>query len=145
MSGTGILNEAEVRDLHDCSAALPAQHADGNPFRIPWELRAFALGVAGYEGGRYPWSAFQSALIQNTARADEEGRTEQYYARWIEAFEQVVLDQAGVTVDEVERRTATILATPRDATHQHAHPDPIAVAEGHSHDHGHGHDHGHAH
>ncbi|GAA3746903.1 nitrile hydratase accessory protein [Streptomyces tremellae] len=133
MSAPASFSESEVRDLHDCSAALPQQRPDENPFRIPWELRAFALGVAGHEGGHYPWSDFQSALIENTAHADAAGRAEQYYARWIEAFEQVILDRAGVSRAELDDRTATILATPRDATHQHAHPEPIAVADAHHH------------
>ncbi len=97
------------------------------PFRIPWEVRSFALGIAAYTDGRFAWPEFQAALTAKIAEAGPLRPTHEYYARWLEAFESLVLERVGIDAAEVDRRTAEVLATPRDATHQHAHHDPVAV------------------
>lgn len=107
---------------------------------MPWELRSFALGVASFERGTFEWPEFQGALIEAIDEAESGGQDEQYYARWIEAYEALVLERVGIHRAELDARTTEVLATPRDATHQHAHHGP--VAHDHGHEHGtHDHDH----
>jgi nitrile hydratase accessory protein len=145
------LGEDDVQRIYTRSAR-PAREGE-EAFRLPWELRSFALGVAYHEAGQFPWTDFQTALVGAIDSADAEARPEQYYARWVEALEALLRDRGGLDVDELDRRTAEILATPRDDGHTHPrHGGPIAVARanettagGHDHTHDHTHDHDHEH
>lgn len=99
-------------------------------FEEPWELRAFALAVAAYHNGQYDWSEFQLSLISAIQRweADpDQGEPWSYYAHWLTALE-TVLSGAGVLDDQdVDARTRTVLAIPRNANHHHAHTEPVAI------------------
>lgn len=129
------LTETELDELRESAPGASARQAGDEAFRLPWELRGFAIGVATFERGTFEWPEFQGALIGAIDGAEEEGRSEQYYARWVEAYEELVLDRVGIDPAELDAKTREVLATPRDATHQHPRDEPIA------HDHGHGHDH----
>lgn len=128
------------------TSARPAREGD-EAFRIPWELRSFALGVAVHEAEGFPWTDFQGALV-TAIDAAQDGQPEHYYARWVEALEALLRERGGLDVDELDRRTQQILDTPRDDGHTHPHHDgPVAVAHPHQdaatvhdHDHDHGHD-----
>jgi nitrile hydratase accessory protein len=139
------LDEDDVKRIHSGSARQPRDGEEA--FRLPWELRSFALGVAYYEADQFPWTDFQTALVGAIDSADAEQRPEQYYARWVEALEALLRDRGGLDVEELDRRTKEILATPRDDGHTHPHHDgPISVARanettagGRGHEHGHDH------
>jgi nitrile hydratase accessory protein len=134
MSNCEILPDDVVTQLHATSAR--ARNEGDEAFRIPWELRSFALGVAFHEADGFPWGDFQSELVAAIASAEDADRPEHYYARWIEALEALLTTRTALDVSELDRRTKTILETPRDDTHQHAHDAPASVEHGH-HDHEH--------
>jgi len=139
-----IEDVAEIRT----TSGRPDREGD-EAFRLPWELRSFALGVAFYEGGTFPWEEFQHELVTAIDASEEAEKPEQYYARWVEALEKLATERGGIDPDELEKRTQQILATPRDDTHQHAHYEPVTVPAGHDHPvvepvkHGHDHEHEH--
>jgi nitrile hydratase accessory protein len=141
MPNCEILSEDTVRDLHGTSAR-PLRDGD-EAFRIPWELRSFALGVAYYEAEDFDWNEFQSQLVAAIGKAEDDEKPEHYYARWMEAFESLLAARGGVDLEELDRRTKEILETPRDDTHQHAHTAPVNDATEPEHDHDHVHDHVH--
>ncbi|MEI5527365.1 nitrile hydratase accessory protein [Streptomyces brasiliscabiei] len=130
MAKCETLTEDSVRELHQ---AVRAPREGDEAFRIPWELRSFALGLAFYEEENFPWEEFQSRLIAAIDRAGQDIGPEHYYARWMEALESLLTERAGIDLAVLDERTADVLRTPRDATHQHAHEGPVTVKPGHSH------------
>jgi nitrile hydratase accessory protein len=138
------LTEDDVTQIRGTSAR-PVRQGD-EAFRVPWELRSFALGVAVHESEDFPWTDFQSALVTAIDAAQDGNEPEHYYARWVEALETLLRERGGLDVAELDRRTQQILDTPRDDGHTHPHHDgPVAVAHPHAdvtttHDHDHGHD-----
>lgn len=130
MAECSTLNEDDVKQIHAGSARAAREGEEA--FRLPWELRSFALGVAFYEADKFPWTDFQAALVQAIDSAEEKNQPEQYYARWVEALEALLRERGGLDIAELDRRTQEILSTPRDDGHTHPHFDgPIAVASPH--------------
>ncbi|QLD12775.1 nitrile hydratase accessory protein [Microbacterium oleivorans] len=125
------LTEDELDTLRSEAPGATLRPGGEESFRAPWELRSFAIGIASFEQGRFAWPEFQGALIDAIDSAESAGVAEEYYARWVEAYENLVLDRVGIDASELDARTRNVLETPRDATHQHAHHDPVA------HDHAH--------
>ncbi len=116
------------RRVEQLLTELPGE-ADQLSFNQPWELRAFALGVAAYHNGQYDWSEFQLALI-GAIRQWEDGAAGEpwnYYDRWLEALESVLSGNGVLTGTELDDRAGAVLSTPRDANHHHAHREPVAV------------------
>jgi nitrile hydratase accessory protein len=121
MSQCQTLSEENIQDIHVTSARSARDGEEA--FRLPWELRSFALGVAYHESANFPWSDFQSNLIKAIDKAEDKNKPEHYYARWVEALESLLAERGGLDLEEVNRRTQTILNTPRDDTHKHLHGD----------------------
>ncbi|HEX5822841.1 MAG TPA: nitrile hydratase accessory protein [Candidatus Limnocylindrales bacterium] len=70
-------------------------------FEAPWQGRAFGMAVALHELGAYDWDEFRQRLVAEIGQhADEE-----YYASWLDAFEQLLLQRGTLTPDEIGRRT----------------------------------------
>ena len=115
------------RRVEALTAGLPGE-ADERAFDQPWELRAFALAVAAHESGQYEWNEFQRALIEAIQRWESEGDTPwSYYQHWLTALESVLADKGVLAESLLDDRARTVLATPRDASHQRARPEPVAV------------------
>ena len=121
-------------DLEPLLMELPHQEAlrpEGGDvsFETAWEIRAFALAVAAHQSGQYEWPRFQQALIESIQRWEQSGSDTpwRYYDRWLEALESLMTEAGVVAPEEVEHRTRTVLATPRDAGHHRAHREPVAV------------------
>lgn len=98
-------------------------------FDKPWELRAFALAVAAYDNGQYDWSEFQLALISaiHEWEAGEAPPPWDYYDRWLDALETVLADAGTISLDELDRRTGEVLATPANKDHHEARFDPVII------------------
>ena len=127
MAERSTLDEGDVKAIH-ATSARPAREGD-ETFRLPWELRSFALGVAFHEAYGFPWNDFQTALVQAIDNAEAKDQPEQYYARWVEALEALLTERGGLDAAELDRRTQEILATPRDDGHSHPHYEgPVAIA-----------------
>ena len=107
----------KVEDLVS-TIADGGQHA----FNHPWELRAFALAIAAYEIGMYPWTEFQQSLITSIRRSDSP-----YFEHWLEALETVLADKATFSEEILSERAAGILAIPKDTNHHVAHREPVAI------------------
>ncbi len=123
-----------MSDLDTAPGAERPGEADADVgFTAPWELRAFALAVAAHRAGHYEWPRFQTRLVdavqgwESAHTAPGADRDWHYYERWLEAFE-VVATGLGVDPAELDARTETVLATPRDAEHQRARREPVAVS-----------------
>jgi nitrile hydratase len=118
------------RGLDALVGDLPGRSGD-LAFDEPWELRAFALVVAAYEAGGYPWGEFQQALIASIRQWEESSAATRapwsYYEHWVRAFEAVLGERGTVDRDAVEVRTCDVLATPRNRNHHEPHYEPIAV------------------
>ena len=120
-----------MRDLDSAPAGTTPGGADADvAFTAPWELRAFALAVAAHREGHYEWPRFQSRLVEavqgwESVHPDPGPDDWHYYERWLEALEAVAAD-LGLDTSELDARTETVLATPRDAEHQRAKRDPVA-------------------
>jgi len=83
-------------------------------FAAPWESRVFGVTLALYEAGRFEWSEFQSRLIAAIARHEaERGDGEyQYYACWLEAFQNLATDKAWLDGEALAALEADLLARP---------------------------------
>jgi nitrile hydratase accessory protein len=114
--------EALVRDL-------PGGGEDDRMFNEPWELRAFAMAVAAYHDGKYEWSEFQLSLIQAIRQweAGASGEPWSYYEHWLTALETVLAGSGLLSEADLDDRTRTVLATPRNANHHEAHREPVAI------------------
>ena len=94
-------------------------------FEEPWESRAFGAAVALQDAGAIDFERFRARLIESIAGRESESAPDEarYYALWLEALEQTVVDAGLVTLDELAHARAHV---------EHAHA--------HDHDHlGHGH------
>ena len=105
---------------------------EGQAFREPWELRAFALAVAAYHAGQYEWSEFQLSLIASIRRWEDDGAHAgeepwSYYEHWLTALETVLAGNGLLSEANLDDRTKAVLATPRNANHHEAHREPVAI------------------
>ncbi len=95
-------------------------------FKAPWESRAFGVAIALHDAGAIDYEVFRERLIAEIAgHAEEHGAGEDggdYYLRWLEALQQLLVEQKIVSEAEIAERAAGI-------AHQWAH------------DHEHGHTH----
>jgi nitrile hydratase accessory protein len=108
---------------------MPGESA---PFEQPWELRAFAMAVAAYHAGQYEWSEFQLSLIASIRRWEADGAHEgdepwSYYEHWLTALETVLAGNGLLSEANLDERTRSVLATPRNANHHEAHREPVAI------------------
>jgi nitrile hydratase accessory protein len=134
---TPIREGTEVGDARRRVEALIAEtpggpHEDGRSFCEPWELRAFALAVAAYHAGQYEWSEFQLSLIASIRRWEADGAHEgdepwSYYEHWLTALETVLAGNGLLSEANLDERTRSVLATPRNANHHEAHREPVAI------------------
>jgi nitrile hydratase accessory protein len=80
-------------------------------FEEPWESRAFGLAVALHHAGVVEWEAFRARLIDAISAREREPREAEgwnYYARWHEALETLIVERGLVAPDEIERRAVAI-------------------------------------
>jgi nitrile hydratase accessory protein len=129
--------DAERDELARLIAQLPDRAVrtagDEVAFDSAWEIRAFALAVAAHQNGQYDWEQFQSALIDSIHEWEQHDTGQQpwyYYDHWLNALESLLTDSGVVGTSEVDERTHTVLATPRDLHHQRAKREPVAVDRG---------------
>jgi len=116
----------------DGPGALPRSNGE-LVFRAPWESRSFGVAIALHDAGAIDYEVFRSRLIAEIA-AHEQAKGAgydggDYYERWLDALEQVLVEQQIVSEAEIGKRAAVI-------AHDWAHD--------HDHEHHHGHDHPHS-
>jgi nitrile hydratase accessory protein len=136
VSGSARPDPTEIGDarrrVQALVAALPGGPGGELAFSQPWEIRAFAIAVAAYDSGQYEWSEFQLSLIESIRQWERSGRDPDrepwnYYQHWLTALETGLAGSGLLSESQLDERTKSVLATPRDASHQAAHPEPVAV------------------
>jgi nitrile hydratase accessory protein len=91
------------------AAALPRRNGE-LVFEAPWQSRIFGATVAMHEAGLFEWREFQGRLIEEIARQD----SEDYYRRWLTAFERLLVERGLLGRDEIERRAGEYRRLERD-------------------------------
>ena len=99
-------------------------------FNHAWEIRAFAIATAMHDDGAFDWPEFQEELIRSIQNWESStGSTTgwSYYDRWMEALEKLLGDKGMLETEELDRRTAEVLATPANAHHHPPARQPVAI------------------
>ncbi|MFC5139969.1 nitrile hydratase accessory protein [Actinomycetospora rhizophila] len=130
-----IRDETELGEARRRVESLVAGTPGGDgetAFREPWELRAFSLAVAAYHAGQYEWSEFQLSLIASIRQWEADGADDaqapwSYYEHWLTALETVLAGNGLLSEADLDERTRSVLATPRNADHHEAHREPVAI------------------
>lgn len=107
-------------------------HPEELVFSEPWEVRAFALAVAGHTSGQYPWKDFQQALVSSiktweNSVEDLAHPSWSYFEHWVSALEEVLEHGGLVDARDVQARTEGVLGTPANRNHHDPHYDPVAI------------------
>lgn len=91
-------------------------------FSEPWESRAFGMAVALADAGTFRWDDFRERLIARIGAWEAEHGVDdpgfRYYACWLDALEDVLVDGEALTVGDVAERSAAFAERP--AGHDHA-------------------------
>ena len=93
-----------------CAEDAPPRHNGQLRFERPWEGRMFAVALALSREGHYEWEDFRQSLIASIAEWEaghaDWSRDWDYYQRWLQALEEMVLRANLIDPTELERRTA---------------------------------------
>lgn len=93
-----------------CAEDAPPRHNGQLRFERPWEGRMFAVALALSREGHYEWEDFRQSLIASIAEWEaghgDWSRDWDYYQRWLQALEEMVLRANLIDAAELERRTA---------------------------------------
>ena len=93
-----------------CAEDAPPRHNGQLRFERPWEGRMFAVALALSREGHYEWEDFRQSLIASIAEWEaghaDWSRDWDYYQRWLQALEEMVLKANLIDPGELERRTA---------------------------------------
>lgn len=83
-------------------------------FKEPWEARVFALAVALNEGGHLDWNEWAQSLgaERNRDRDDDD-----YYQDWLNALEQLLVDNCVVSTHEIAARVEEWQKVLRETPH----------------------------
>jgi nitrile hydratase accessory protein len=122
-----------ARTALDVSGPAAPPRSNGElVFAEPWESRAFGMAVSLADAGAFTWDAFRERLVARIGAweaehgpVDAAGR---YYACWLDALEDVLVDGGALGGDDVAERSTALAARPAG----HDHRD-----DGHGHGHGH--------
>ncbi|NMO92078.1 nitrile hydratase accessory protein [Actinomycetospora sp. TBRC 11914] len=93
-------------------------------FAEPWESRAFGMAVALADAGLFGWDDFRDRLIGRIGAWEAEHGVDapdfRYYACWLDALEDVLVDGAALTAGDVAARSAAFAERPAGHDHDHA-------------------------
>jgi nitrile hydratase accessory protein len=83
-------------------------------FQRAWEGRAFGMAIALSKKGHYEWEDFRQGLIASISEWEsthcKDDPDWDYYQRWLLALERLALESNLLNPDELEQRTAELLA-----------------------------------
>ena len=99
-------------------------------FNHAWEIRAFAIATAMADDGAFDWREFQRELIRSVQAWESNNDSTtgwSYYGRWMEALEKLLGDKGMLDAEELDRRTAEVLATPANTHHHPPAREPVAI------------------
>jgi nitrile hydratase accessory protein len=92
----------------DEQGALPRKNGE-LVFQAPWEGRAFGMAVLLNEKGAYEWNAFRDRLVAEIAAGGPD-----YYARWLDALQSLLIEKGVVTPEQIDRRAGEYRTLERD-------------------------------
>lgn len=72
-------------------------------FEKPWHARAFGMATALTEAGFIEWNDFRDHLIEGIRTKGQCG-VEEYFERWSEALEAVLIDKGALQEAEISER-----------------------------------------
>lgn len=103
-------------------------------FAEPWESRAFGMAVTLADAGVFTWDAFRDRLVARIGAWEAEhggddpalsARSPEfsYYTCWLDALEDLLVDEDALAADDVDGRSALFAARPAGHDHgDHGHP-----------------------
>lgn len=125
-----ILDAARHR-IEDLVCDTPGGREGELSFDKPWEVRAFAMAVAGHQNGQFAWDEFQRSLVASIGTWEGTGGQStsewSYYVHWVNALESVMTRAGALPASSLDDRTSTVLSTQANANHHEAHHEPIAI------------------
>jgi nitrile hydratase accessory protein len=89
-------------------------------FGAPWESRVFGLALVLHEAGRFEWDEFRERLIAAIARWEQRREPDEaysYYARWLEALEQLLAEKELCSTAQLDDRARELAARPHGHDH----------------------------
>ena len=104
--------DRQVADM-DGPSALPRKNGE-LVFDEAWEGRVFGLATAMHNERRFEWDEFRDRLIAEIATHDQQGVESDYYERWLDAFERLLVDKGMLTREELTARLADFESGTRD-------------------------------
>jgi nitrile hydratase accessory protein len=124
---------AGVATAMDVSGAAAPPRSNGElVFAEPWESRAFGMAVTLADAGAFTWDEFRDRLVARIGAWEAEHGVDdpgyRYYACWLDALEDVLVDGGTLGNADVGERSVAFAARPAG----HDHRD-----DGHGHGHGH--------
>ena len=92
-----------LHDLGGIQGLGPVPREENEPiFRAEWEKRVFALMVSTLGGGAFNAGEFRHAV--NERLNQSQYLTLNYYARWVQGIEMLLIEKGLITRDELETR-----------------------------------------
>ncbi|MCC6420635.1 MAG: nitrile hydratase accessory protein [Gemmataceae bacterium] len=95
------------------SAALPRKNGE-LVFDAAWEARVFGMTISMHERQLFDWNEFRDELIEEIGEADRQGGESNYYERWLDAFEHLLVEKGLLTSEELAARLADFESGRRD-------------------------------
>jgi nitrile hydratase accessory protein len=88
-------------------------------FDAPWQARAFGIAVALADREASDLTAFQERFVERLGEVDPEAMQADvegtYYERWLEALEELLVEEGLLTEAELDERAAAFTEGERDA------------------------------
>jgi nitrile hydratase accessory protein len=105
--------------LPDTGPAAPPMANGELVFEAPWQGRVFGMAEALASADVFPWSEFQSALIEKIAAWEAHGADEpyQYYDHFLAALESVLVARDIVSEGDLATRLHVLEARPHGHDH----------------------------
>ena len=92
-----------LQDLGGIQGLGPVPREENEPiFRAEWEKRVFALMVSTLGGGAFNAGEFRHAV--NERLNQSQYLTLNYYERWVQGIEMLLIEKGLITRDELETR-----------------------------------------
>lgn len=99
-------------------------------FAEPWESRAFGMAVTLADAGAFTWDEFRDRLVARIGAWEAEHGVDdpgfRYYTCWLDALEDLLVDDGALAAGDVAARSAAFAGRPtghdhRDEGHGHGH------------------------
>ena len=86
-------------------------------FDAPWQARAFGIAVALNECGACDWRDFHRRLAAAIAADGVGDAADEYYDRWLDSLERLLVERGILTPAEIDARAAECAYDARADTH----------------------------